>query len=179
MTAQLVLIRLRQEIEASILELAPPNQRLQAELAIALLEPDLLARANIRSFFPRIFLQRLVLIAVGTKPQRNPIPLAIRFRKRDRHIGDSPFAGVRPVHQRSAANYTPRPVSRQASLSWCSRNVRSSSFRKIESSAFGSGGWEREGRGAAALRPWCIPVIRALLPSHISIEALPLAAKNL
>jgi hypothetical protein len=96
-----------------ILELAPLNQRLQAELAITLLEPDLLARANIRSFFPRIFLQRLVLIAVGTEPQRNPIPLAIRFRKRDWHIGDSPFADDE-VHQPSAANYTLRPVARIA-----------------------------------------------------------------
>jgi hypothetical protein len=91
-----------------LVELAPPNQRLQAELAITLLEPDLLAWANIPSLFPRIFLQRLVLIAVGTEPQRNPIPLAIRFRKRDRHIADSPirWGATDEVHQRSAANYT-------------------------------------------------------------------------
>ena len=91
------------------------NQRLQAGIAITLLEPDPLARNNILSFFPRIFLQGLVVIAVGTEPQRNPIPLAIRFRKRDRHIGDSPFGATDEVHQRSAANYTPRPVTRQAS----------------------------------------------------------------
>jgi hypothetical protein len=70
------------------------NQRLQAGIAITLLEPDPLARNNILSFFPRIFLQGLVVITVGTEPQRNPVPLAIRFRKRDWHIGDSPFAGV-------------------------------------------------------------------------------------
>jgi hypothetical protein len=110
LTAQRVLIRLRQEIEAFTLELAPPNQPLQSELAITLLEPDLLARANIRSFFPRIFLQRLVLIAVGTEPQRNPIPLAIRFRKRDRHIGDSPFPGVRPMRYTNAAPRIIRPA---------------------------------------------------------------------
>jgi hypothetical protein len=93
------------------------NQRLQAGIAITLLEPDPLARNNILSFFPRIFLQGLVVITVGTEPQRNPVPLAIRFRNHDWHIGHSPFAGVRTdeVHQRSAANYTPRPVSRQAS----------------------------------------------------------------
>lgn len=46
-----MLIRLRQEIEAFTLELAHTNQRLQAELAITLLEPNLLAWANIRRFF--------------------------------------------------------------------------------------------------------------------------------
>ena len=93
------------------------NQRLQAGIAITLLEPDPLARNNILSFFPRIFLQGLVVITVGTEPLRNPIPLAIRFRKRDRHIADSPirWGATDEVHQRSAAKYTPRPVTRQAS----------------------------------------------------------------
>ena len=44
------------------------NQRLQAGIAITLLEPDPLARNNILSFFPRIFLQGLVVITVGTEP---------------------------------------------------------------------------------------------------------------
>src|SRR5437016_4322111 len=92
------------------------NQRLQAGIAITLLEPDPLARNNILSFFPRIFLQGLVVITVGTEPQRNPVPLAIRFSKRNWHIGDSPFAGVRPMRYTNAAPriIRPRPVSRQS-----------------------------------------------------------------
>jgi len=63
------------------------NQRLQAAIAPTLLEPDLLAGTNIISLFPPIVFQGLETITVGTEPQRNPLPLAIRFRKRDRHIG--------------------------------------------------------------------------------------------
>jgi len=96
------------------------NQRLQAGIAITLLEPDPLAWNNILSFFPRIFLQGLVVITVGAEPQRNPVPLAIRVRKRDWHTWEFSirWGATDEVHQRSAANYTPRPVSRQASLSW-------------------------------------------------------------
>ena len=66
------------------------NQCLQAALAPSFLEPDFLAGTNITAHFPPILLQRLQLITVGAKPQRNPLPLTIRFRKRNRHFG-SPF----------------------------------------------------------------------------------------
>jgi len=65
------------------------NQRLQAAIAPTLLEPDLLTGTNVISLFPPVVLQGLELITVGAEPQRNALPLAVRFRKRDRHIGPS------------------------------------------------------------------------------------------
>jgi Phage integrase family len=65
------------------------NQRLQAAIAPTLLEPDLLTGTNVISLFPPVVLQGLELITVGAEPQRDALPLAVRFRKRDRHIGPS------------------------------------------------------------------------------------------
>src|SRR5262249_3046276 len=66
------------------------NQCLQAAITPSFLEPDSLTGTNITAHFPPILWQRLQLIAVGAKPQRHPLPLTIRFRKRNRHFG-SPF----------------------------------------------------------------------------------------
>ena len=63
--------------------------RIQAEIAPTLLEPNFLARTNILSHVPPVVLQGLKLIAVGTEPQRNTLPLAVRFRQRDWHMGTS------------------------------------------------------------------------------------------
>jgi hypothetical protein len=63
--------------------------RIQAGIAPTLLEPDLLARTNILSHSPPVVLQGLKLIAVGTEPQRDALPLAVRFRQRDWHMGTS------------------------------------------------------------------------------------------
>ena len=65
------------------------NQRLQAAIAPTLLEPDLLAWTNIISLLPPVVYQGLELTTVGAQPKRNALPLAVRFRKRDRHIGPS------------------------------------------------------------------------------------------
>ena len=66
--------------------------RIQAGIAPTLLEPNLLARTNILSHVPPVLLQGLKLIAVGTEPQRNTLPLAVRFRQRDWHMGTSIFS---------------------------------------------------------------------------------------
>jgi hypothetical protein len=63
--------------------------RVQAEIAPTLLEPNFLARTNILSHVPPVVLQGLKLVAVGTKPQRNTLPFAVRFRQRDWHMGTS------------------------------------------------------------------------------------------
>ena len=54
--------------------------RIQAGIAPTLLKPNFLARTNILSHIPPVVLQGLKLIAVGTEPQRNTLPLAVRFR---------------------------------------------------------------------------------------------------
>ena len=63
--------------------------RIQAEITPTLFEPNFLARTNILSHVPPVVLQGLKLIAVGTEPQRNTLPLAVRFRQRDWHMGTS------------------------------------------------------------------------------------------
>ena len=63
------------------------NLRFQTAIAPTLLEPDLLARTNILSHSPPVVFQGLELIAVGAEPQRDALPLAVRFRQRDRHMG--------------------------------------------------------------------------------------------
>ena len=63
------------------------NLRFQTAIAPTLLEPDLLARTNILSHSPPVVFQGLELIAVGALPQRDALPLAVRFRQRDRHMG--------------------------------------------------------------------------------------------
>jgi len=50
------------------LKLGAPYLRIQAGIAPTLLEPDFLARTNILSHVPPVFLQGLELIAVGTEP---------------------------------------------------------------------------------------------------------------
>jgi hypothetical protein len=61
------------------------SERLEAAIAPALFEPDLLARANVLSLFPALVLQGLELVTVGAKPKRNSIPLTVRLGKRDWH----------------------------------------------------------------------------------------------
>jgi hypothetical protein len=62
------------------------NQRLEAAIAPTLLKPDLLAWTDVSSLLPSVILQGLEPITIGALPQRNAIPLAVRFWKRDRHI---------------------------------------------------------------------------------------------
>src|SRR5438105_14747120 len=62
------------------------NQRLHAAIAPTLLEPDLLTGTNVISLFPPVVLQGLELIIVRAEPQRNALPLAVSFSKRDRHL---------------------------------------------------------------------------------------------
>jgi hypothetical protein len=62
---------------------------IQAGTAPTLLEPNFLAGTNILSHIPPVVLQGFKLIAVGTEPQRNTLPLAVRFRQRDWHMGTS------------------------------------------------------------------------------------------
>src|SRR5690348_5196395 len=66
------------------------SERLEAAISPALLEPDLLAWANVVTLFPAINLQRFELVAVRAKPKRNAIPLAVRLRKRDWHSRSPP-----------------------------------------------------------------------------------------
>ncbi len=63
--------------------------RIQAGITPTLLEPNFLARTNILSHVPPVVLQGLKIIAVGTEPQWNTLPLAVRFRQRDWHMGTS------------------------------------------------------------------------------------------
>ena len=59
--------------------------RIQAGIAPTLLEPNFLARTNILSHVPPVVFQGLELIAVRAEPERDTLPLAIRFRQRHRH----------------------------------------------------------------------------------------------
>ena len=82
--------------------------RIQAGIAPTLLEPNFLARTNVFSHIPPVVLQRLELIAVGTEPKRNTVPLAVRFRQRDWHVGTSILSNHSQVGLVVAAEYIPK-----------------------------------------------------------------------